>query len=117
MKIYKYSSYEIDRFFVVSDSRNFSNVWDKLIRLTAKLTESYAGDIYFEMAEMGRDMEDNRSFDKILLFHESGVTCLRRETIEKLRHNEMDLSLEIQQWEIIYDAKTQEITLTRVTIR
>lgn len=115
MKIREYSSYKDARFFVSSTNGNFSEVWDKLIRLTAKLTECYASDIYFGMSAMERRMEENRSFDWILLFRECGVNSCPREEIEELPR--MDLSLELQQWEIVYDAETQEITLTRVSIR
>ena len=118
MKIREYSSYKDSRFFVSSDSGNYSTILDKLIRLTAKLTECYAGDIFYTMYEMEKWMiVEHRSFDRILMFRENGVTAYDREEIEEKTHYQMDLSLELQQWEIIYDAETQKITLTRVLIR
>ena len=54
MKIRNYSTYKDSRFYVESIGENYSTIFDKLIRLTAKLTEAYAGDIYYELSEIER---------------------------------------------------------------
>ena len=54
MEIRKYSTYKDSRFYLESIGENYSTIFDRLIRLTAKLTESYAGDIYYELCEIER---------------------------------------------------------------
>ena len=46
-KITNYSCY--DDYTVTSNTENVSNVVDKLIRLTAKITERFASDIYYDI--------------------------------------------------------------------
>ena len=47
-----------DNYTVMSCGDNISNVMDKLLRLTTKLTESYASDILFLVPLIDKAMED-----------------------------------------------------------
>lgn len=114
MKITNYSYY--DNYTVMSDTENISDVVDKLIRLTAKITGRYAGDIYYEIKLLYRCLEEHESYDRVLFFRENGVGAVRVEylttPVEFITPVEY-----IQAWRLTHDPETMTTTLTRVTIR
>lgn len=108
IKITNYSYY--DDYTVTSNSENISDVVDKLIRLTAKITERYAGDIYYDIKSLYRCLEEHESYDRVLFFRENGVWAVS--------HNEMSEYVNhIQAWRLTHDPETMMTTLIRVTIR
>lgn len=125
MKITKYGCDNDYRYYVQSIGGNHSTIFDRLIRLTAKLTESYAGDIYYELGEIEKLIERSQPFDQILYFREDGVNSYWRETVEEC--SPYDLSATgsaIQSWELIYEPDLDsainpkdKLTLVRVTVR
>lgn len=125
MEIRKYSTYKDSRFYLESIGENYSTVFDKLIRLTAKLTESYAGDIYYELSEIEKLIERSQPFDRILCFRECGVNSCWRETVEGYDLRELSMIGEsIQTWELVYEPdfdsainQQDKLTLVRVTVR
>ena len=125
MEIRNYSTDKDSRFYVESIGENHSTIFDKLIRLTAKLTESYAGDIYYELSEIEKLIERSQPFDRILCFRECGVNSCWRETVEEYDLRELSTIREsIQTWELVYtpDLESEanpkdKLTLVRVTVR
>ena len=125
MKITKYSFDNDYRYYIQSIGGNYSSIFDRLIRLTAKLTENYAGDIYYELGEIEKLIERSQPFDRILYFREGGVNSYWRETVEECSPRELsDSSIAIQTWELIYEPDLESsvnpkdnLTLVRVTVR
>lgn len=125
MEIRKYSTYKDSRFYLESIGGNHSTIFDRLIRLTAKLTESYAGDIYYELGEIEKLIERSQPFDRILYFREDGVNSYWRETVEECSPHDLPATgSAIQSWELIYEPDLDssvnpkdKLTLVRVTIR
>jgi len=76
-EVKNFSPYEDRRFLVRAEGRNISAIHDRLIRLAAKITENYAGDIFHEMVRLREALvEGNKEFWVILGFRESGVDAL-----------------------------------------
>ena len=125
MKITKYSCDNNYRYYVQSIGGNYSTIFDRLIRLTAKLTENYAGDIYYELGEIEKLIERSQPFDRIIAFREDGVNSYWRETVEECAPNELyDFGSAIQTWELTYTPDLEsaanpmdKLTLVRVTVR
>ena len=125
MKITKYSCDNDYRYYVQSIGGNYSTIFDRLIRLTAKLTENYAGDIYYELGEIEKLIERSQPFDRIIAFCEDGVNSYWRETVEECAPNELyDFGSAIQTWELTYTPDLEsaanpmdKLTLVRVTVR
>lgn len=125
MKIRNYSTYKDSRFYVESIGENYSTIFDRLIRLTAKLTESYAGDIYYELGEIEKLIERSQPFNRIIAFREDGVNSYWRETVEKCALSDLSAIEEsVQIWELVYtpDLESEanpmnKLTLERVTVR
>lgn len=125
MKITKYSCDNDYRHYVQSIGGNHSTIFDRLIRLTAKLTENYAGDIYYELGEIEKFIERSQPFNRIIAFRENGVYSYWRETVEECAPNELyDSGSVIQTWELIYEPDLEsesnpkdKLTLERVTVR
>ena len=125
MKITKYSCDNDYRYCVQSIGGNHSTIFDRLIRLTAKLTESYAGDIYYELSEIEKLIERSQPFDWILCFREYGVDSYWRETVEECAPYKLSaIGESIQTWELTYTPDLEsaanpmdKLTLVRVTVR
>lgn len=62
------------KFVQHSSTDNISNVLDALLRITTKVTESYAGDVLFSIQKLRASIERKEPFSVLLLFRESGVT-------------------------------------------
>ena len=125
MKITKYSCDNDYRYYVQSIGGNHSTIFDRLIRLTAKLTENYAGDIYYELSEIEKLIERSQPFDWILCFRECGVNSYWRETVEECAPYKLSaIGESIQTWELVYEPDLDsaanpmdKLTLVRVTVR
>lgn len=108
LKITNHSSY--DDYTVTSNSENISDVVDKLIRLTAKITERYASDIYYDINSLYRCLEEHEPYDRVLFFSESGVWTVSVEDLSKIVDH-------IQAWRLTHDPENTITTLVRVDIR
>ena len=114
MKITDYSRHEI--YTVKSKTENISNVVDKLIRLSAKLTERYASDIFYDITSLFNCINEKYPHDKILFFREDGVTSYRIDFVE--RDNKGILCDDyIQVWRLTYTPEDTTTVLKRVIIR
>lgn len=86
-EIRNYSSYDDDpRFVVRSDTGNISNISDRMVRLAAKITEIYAGDIFYDIDTLNRVVESGKNHAWLLCLREDG-TCLHDISFHR---NELD---------------------------
>lgn len=112
MKIINYSQYIKE-----SNSTNISNIIDKMIRLTAKLTESYASDIIYDIEALNNVVKNHKSYDCILFFREYGVTT---RTVEELTDDVYDNLLcnftPIQTWRLTHNPLETKTILIRVDL-
>ena len=113
MKIRDYSCY--DTWTVKSETENISNIIDKMVRLAAKITESYASDIVYDVNALLEDIADNYPHDKILFFRECGVTSFNTELV-KIDNQDLLYSDYIQTWRLTYDPESGVTMLKRVDI-
>ncbi len=72
-KIKPYSSF--DNYTVASITDNISIVIDKLIRITAKVTEQFAGDIWYDIRRLLDAQEGRTALNEVLIFRESGISA------------------------------------------
>lgn len=110
MEIKNYSCY--DNYTVKADTNNISNIIDKLIRLSAKITEQYAGDIIYDIETLRNCMANHKEYDKVLFFRESGVWVV---DVDKL-DNYSSGSEDIQSWRLTFNPPTGTTTLVRVRL-
>jgi hypothetical protein len=114
LKITNHSCY--NDYTVTSNTENISDVVDKLIRLTAKITERFASDIYYDIKSLYECLEGHESYDRVLFFRESGVWTVDYEELENFysgcTHGET-----IQSWRLVHDPGTMKTVLVRVDIR
>lgn len=110
MKIQNYSCF--GNYTVKSDTENISNITDKLIRLSAKITERFAGDIIYNIEVLRNKIAKNEPYDKVLFFRENGVWVV---DVEKLEHYTLDRE-DIQSWRLTYNPQSGETVLVRVYI-
>lgn len=64
---------EFDNRAVHSDSPNMNAIYDKLLRITTKLTESCAGDILSLFPAVQKALDNGVPFDAAIMFWEGGV--------------------------------------------
>lgn len=108
LKITNHSCY--DDYTVTSNTENISDVVDKLIRLTAKITERYASDIYYDIKSLYNSLEEHEPYDRVLFFRESGVWAVNVEYLT-------DFVEHIQAWRLTHDPENTITTLVRVDVR
>ena len=113
----KITTYSCDDKGTISKTANVCDVIDKMIRLTAKLTERYASDIVYDIAGLESAVQTGNRIDHLLFFRENGVET--RKT-EKLTESEYDVLLfnftPIQVWRLTHDPIEMETKLIRVHV-
>lgn len=111
-----FSPYKV--YCVTESGTNISNVVDKMIRLTAKMTERYASDIYYDIVTLFKAVDDEQDLDRVLLFREYGVSTkvVTDDTIELFDDSDI-----IQSWRLCHtpasDGREALTSLTRVYLR
>lgn len=65
-----------------TEGMNISSIIDAVLRVTTKVTESYASDILYEMDNLRGALVKQESYAKLLLFYESGVHAYPVEFLE-----------------------------------
>lgn len=109
-RIIPYSVY--DNYTVHTEGENISSIMDKLIRLSAKITEHYAGDIYYTIKMLSEKITVNtENLDYLILFRECGVTEFKTEDIDL---HVCSLDSCCQAWHLTYDCESMETILERV---
>lgn len=108
LKIVNYSSY--NNYTVMSNTENISSIVDKMIRLSAKITEKFAGDIYYDIKSITNAVEEHEPYDRVLFFRESGVWTVSVEDLDApIDH--------IQAWRLTHDPESTTTVLIRVGVR
>lgn len=82
-KIKPYSSF--DNWTFRSCGANWSDIYDRLLRITTKLTYRYASDVLAFLSHMDGYSDSDDPFDFLVLFRESGVSWVNpdaNDTIE-----------------------------------
>ena len=64
---------EFDNRAVHSDGSNMNAIFDKLLRITTKLTENCAGDILSLFPAVQKALDNGAPFDAAIMFWEGGV--------------------------------------------
>lgn len=100
------------KYIVTSNTENISNVVDKMIRLTAKITEAYAGDIYFDIKGLTCCTEEHEPYDRVLFFREGGVWTVNTNELDEYT----DMITHIQAWRLVHDPENMTTTLIRVYV-
>lgn len=101
---------------------NYSDVFSKLITLTAKLTEQYASDMFYTMLDINHCLVARKSFNFLIGFRDYGVDLHNisgAEMIEKLDIEFIKAREYNQIWQIKanYENEREPITLRRVTLQ
>lgn len=73
-QIKPYSSF--DNWTFRSCGANWSDIYDRLLRITTKLTSHYASDVLAFINHMDRYSDTDEPFDFLVLFREGGVSWL-----------------------------------------
>ena len=110
LKITNHSSY--DDYTVTSNTDNISDVVDKLVRLTAKITERYASDIYYDIKSLYHCLEEHEPYDRVLFFREGGVWTVNTNELDEYT----DMITHIQAWRLVHDPENMTTTLIRVYV-
>lgn len=99
------------------NGQTFGNTWysvaDKLIRQTAKVTESYAADIFYDLKWIEKHMGEE--FDQLIMIRELG-TCLRPVNNEIVEWDSIN-GMPLQCWRVWSDGAkmwTERVTLREV---
>lgn len=97
------------------NGQTFGNTWysvaDKLIRQTAKVTESYAADIFYDLKWIEKHMGEE--FDQLIMIRELG-TCLRPVNNEIVEWDPIN-GMPLQCWRV--QGNGEEMWTERVTLR
>lgn len=117
METIQISNYSCNDKGIVSNTENISNVVDKLIRLTAKLTECYASDIIYDIEALNDAVKNGNELDRLLFFRECGVTTYRMETFDAETLDKFSRCFTfIQVWRLTHNPSEKETKLIRVSI-
>ena len=86
IKITNYSCYDNG---IVSETENVCNIIDKMIRLTAKVTERWASDIVYDINELTGAVKNKKSIDEIIFFRENGIITMETNKLTAERYNDL----------------------------
>lgn len=115
IKITNYSCYDNG---IVSETENVCNIIDKMIRLTAKVTERWASDIVYDINELTDAVKNKKSIDEIIFFRENGVSTMETNRLTAERYNDLLCCFTpIQIWRLTHNPCTMETRLIRVNVR
>ena len=115
IKITNYSCYDDG---IVSETKNVCNIIDKMIRLTAKVTERWASDIVYDINELTDAIKNKKSIDEIIFFRENGVATMETNKLTAERYNDLLCCFTpIQIWRLTHNPSTMETKLIRVNVR
>ena len=115
IKITNYSCYDNG---IVSETENVCNIIDKMIRLTAKVTERWASDIVYDINELTDAIKNKKSIDNVLFFRENGVITMETNKLTVERYNDLLCCFTpIQIWRLTHNPDTMETRLIRVSVR
>lgn len=101
---------------ILAQAKNVSSIIDRMVRLAAALTESYASDIAYASNMLKKATEKHEPLSVILSFRENGVDRYPIEILDILTPVSFGKSL--QQWPLTVhcNGNTPTTTFKRVTI-
>ena len=105
--------YELQSYNGQKFGPGWNSVADKLIRQTAKVTESYAADIFYDLKWIEKHMGEE--FDQLIMIRELG-TCLRPVNNEIVEWDPIN-GMPLQCWRVWSDGAkmwTERVTLREV---
>ena len=110
-QIKPYSSF--DNWTFRSGGANWSDIYDRLLRITTKLTSHYASDVLAFINHMDRYSDTDNPFDFLALFREGGVSWIYPDANDTV---EFETSCSwLQVWRVSRDgSRCADVTLTRV---
>ena len=110
-KIKPYSSF--DNWTFRSCGANWSDIYDRLLRITTKLTSHYASDVLAFINHMDRYSDTDEPFDFLVLFREGGVSWLNPDANDTVEFYSGSKWLQV--WRVSRAGNIlADVTLTRV---
>ena len=110
-KIKPYSSF--DNWTFRSCGANWSDIYDRLLRITTKLTSHYASDVLAFINHMDRYSDTDEPFDLLVLFREGGVSWLNPDANDTVEFYSGSKWLQV--WRVSRAGNIlADVTLTRV---
>ena len=108
---------------VAAQTGNISSVVDRMLRVATKVTESYAGDIVYEInaLQTAISKEPGKAFSRLLAFRESGVDqyglSVNEQTGSLVMYPERELPVSgIQFWTLRYLPDNKMVVFERVDL-
>lgn len=98
---------------VLSKTENVSNIVDKMIRLTAEITEVYASDIYYDIRALYKSINQKANFDRVLFFGLNGVSAYDI----PIKYPYFGIGENIQTWRLTHNPNTCTTILQRVYVQ
>lgn len=110
-QIKPYSSF--DNWTFRSCGANRSDIYDRLLRITTKLTSHYASDVLAFINHMDRYSDTDEPFDFLVLFREGGVSWLNPDANDTVEFYSGSKWLQV--WRVSRAGNIlADVTLTRV---
>ncbi len=110
-QIKPYSSF--DNWTFRSCGANWSDIYDRLLRITTKLTSHYASDVLAFINHMDRYSDTDEPFDFLVLFREGGVSWLNPDANDTVEFYSGSKWLQV--WRVSRAGNIlADVTLTRV---
>ena len=114
LRTYKIKPYShFDNWTFRSCGANWSDIYDRLLRITTKLTSRYANDVLAFINHMERYTLSDGPFDFLVFFWENGVSWVNPDADDTI---EFETSVHwFQVWRVSRDGdRCADVTLTRV---
>ena len=103
---------------IVVNGSNISKIMDHLIRLAAKLTERFASDIIYDIADLNTAVKEKTELDFLLFFYENGVVSRKAADFNADTYNGILASVTpIQTWRLTHNPTKTETKLIRIDVR
>lgn len=101
-----------NRYTTKSVNDNVSNIMSRMIQIAGRLCEDYASDIYYPLSGYYYAVRENYSYDRLIVFYESGVRGCDIEDDIAARKPEG-----IQYWRLTWNPKAHVGMFIRVELR
>ena len=114
LRTYKINPYsQFDNWTFHSCGANWSDIYDRLLRITTKLTSHYASDVLAFIDHMNRYSVSDAPFDFLVLFREGGVAWINLDTDDIVEFETSSNWLQV--WRVSRDGdRGANVILTRV---
>lgn len=112
--IYKIKPYsDFDNWTFRSLGANWSDIYDRLLRITTKLTAHYASDVLAFINHVDQYSDTDNPFDFLVLFRENGVSWVDPDADDTIEFETSNHWLQV--WRVSRTGRRYaDVTLTRV---